>query len=52
MFYSKSWRLLILKPECPEETCSFETAIQKCILFSFYLPLEGALIVFNSLSLA
>jgi hypothetical protein len=51
VFYSKSWRLLVLKPLCPE-TSNFETALQKCILFGLYLPLEAALIVFNSLSLA
>jgi len=50
VFYSKSWRLLVLKPLCPE-TYSFETALQKCLLFSLYLPLEATLIVFKSLYL-
>jgi len=51
VFYSKSWRLRVLKPVCPE-TSSFETVLQKCILFGLYIPLEVALIVVKSLSLA
>jgi len=43
--------VFVLKPVRPE-TYSFETALQKCVLFGLYLPLEAVLIAFNSLSLA